>query len=298
MVRCCNCELLDLHPGVIAITPHESMRSDLYPGLNNDEIITSLEYQNRLNRIDVGSGRAGSRIFDIIRTSSPLRRQRTISRAHKRRRVQEHGVGEPAALSLDVVSCDGGQFDSEVEYGPSNMLLNDYSVYCSARNEANVIFRHVGDVAFCLSKIVIKAPSSGYTCPVRSGLIFVSMDSRDLISRTASFSQQLPQEEPEDGDDDDDDDEWDFQAPEEKSSPVEISADMDATQEESALRPHARFDFRPDTFRCEVNFDPLCSGRYILLKLFGSSRNSNIDVQSVLAYGYVGRRRFPSIKLR
>jgi len=245
------------------------MRNESFlPYIAGEEIMTSLEYQERLRSIGVGTylpiPRRLRHAAHALPDGRTLRRQRTISR--KRKRVEEHGSGDPALLSLDLASCDGGQFDSEFEYGPLNVLLNDTSVYCSARHEANMLFKHVGGVPFCVSRVVIKAPASGFTCPIEKGSVAIFMDQPDLDALSALGHVSSDDE------------------------------DQDMTEEIRGNPDGTVFSIHPDRYRCDISFSPEISGRYILLRLASSSISSNIDIQTIMAYGYVGRRFFPAIK--
>ena len=75
----------------------------------------------------------------------------------------------PGTLRMELASCDGGVHTDAArngkEYWPENVLRNDKSVYCTDDNKCNIILRHLGETAFCLSKIVIKAPERGFTAP-------------------------------------------------------------------------------------------------------------------------------------
>jgi hypothetical protein len=97
-----------------------------------------------------------------------------------------------------------------------------------------VVFRHVGELSFSLAKIVIKAPTTGFTCPVRGGYIYTSLESEmsdrvsdsDLLrhrfepewaqriplrrqSSTSSSNSDANKDEGYDGMDDEDDDDDD-----------------------------------------------------------------------------------------
>ncbi|KAM4068091.1 eukaryotic translation initiation factor 6 [Hirsutella rhossiliensis] len=65
------------------------------------------------------------------------------------------------------------------------------------------------------------------------------------------------------------------------------------------LAPHARFFIEEKKSKCTIRFDPPVSGRFILLKMWGSQQKpaSNIDIQSVIARGFAGPRYFPSVEL-
>lgn len=64
------------------------------------------------------------------------------------------------------------------------------------------------------------------------------------------------------------------------------------------LAPHARFSMAEAQTSIAINFDPPVAGRYILIKLWASCPGSNIDIQSIIPYGYGGPRFFPSIEIR
>ncbi|KAK4939229.1 hypothetical protein LTR10_020425 [Elasticomyces elasticus] len=66
----------------------------------------------------------------------------------------------------------------------------------------------------------------------------------------------------------------------------------------NAIMPHARFFISRSKSSAAIKFDPPVSGRYILVKLWASYPNANIDVQAILAHGYGGPRFFPSIETR
>lgn len=81
-----------------------------------------------------------------------------------------HGQVVPGPLKMEIVSCDGGHYNDSAGHGrffywPENVLRNDKSVYCTETNRCNIILRHQGETPFCLKKLVIKAPATGFTAP-------------------------------------------------------------------------------------------------------------------------------------
>ncbi|KAJ5927937.1 hypothetical protein N7466_006893 [Penicillium verhagenii] len=97
----------------------------------------------------------------------------------------------PGALKMEIASCDGGLFDSESDnLFPANVLQNDESVYSTKSDRCNLILRHRDEAPFCLKKIVIKAPRTGFDSPVQEGMVFVSMTSDELLARTARYQIQ------------------------------------------------------------------------------------------------------------
>ncbi len=104
------------------------------------------------------------------------------------------GTATSGPLKMEMVSCDGGLMSTDAgrigrEYGPDNVLRNDKSVYCTNANanRCNIVIRHKDEATFTLSKIVIKAPTTGFTAPVQEGLIFITMSLDGLLSRTAAY---------------------------------------------------------------------------------------------------------------
>ena len=104
-------------------------------------------------------------------------------RRSKRRKLEGDGPGGgmqgfnyghfgqvvPGRLKMEIVSCDGGshieQYNGTKDYGAENVLRNDQSVYCTKSNRCNMILSHIGEITFCLKKLVIKAPERGFTAP-------------------------------------------------------------------------------------------------------------------------------------
>lgn len=77
-----------------------------------------------------------------------------------------YGQVVPGQLRMEIVSCDGGSFESDSNrHAAENVLRDDRSVYCTKANRCNLILRHQGATPFCLEELVIKAPPRGYTAP-------------------------------------------------------------------------------------------------------------------------------------
>jgi hypothetical protein len=74
-------------------------------------------------------------------------------------------------LKMSIALVDGGYISESTgrsritHYPPHNVLRNDKSVYCTQASMCNLILRHPGDSPFCLTKVVIKAPKSGFDAP-------------------------------------------------------------------------------------------------------------------------------------
>ena len=105
-------------------------------------------------------------------------------------RYGKYGQVEPGQLTMEIVSCDGGIYDEGQKHAAENILKNDASVYCTSGPTCNIVLRHQGATAFTLKELVIKAPRSNYTSPVSEGMVFVSMSSDHLLTRTAQYQIQ------------------------------------------------------------------------------------------------------------
>ncbi|KAJ5179571.1 hypothetical protein N7492_002781 [Penicillium capsulatum] len=102
-----------------------------------------------------------------------------------------HGQVVPGALKMEIASCDGGIYDPDGDCSfADNILRNDQSVYCTKSDRCNLVLRHRGEAPFCLKKIVIKAPESGFDSPIQEGMVFVSMTADELLARTAQYQIQ------------------------------------------------------------------------------------------------------------
>lgn len=103
----------------------------------------------------------------------------------------KYGQVEPGKLKMEIVSCDGGIYQEHGgDYSAENVLKNDGTVYCTKSNRCNLVLRHQGATVFCLKELIIKAPHSGYTAPIQEGMVFISMSSDDLLTRTAQYQIQ------------------------------------------------------------------------------------------------------------
>lgn len=103
----------------------------------------------------------------------------------------QFGQVVPGVLKMEIASCDGGIYDPDGDSSfPENVLRNDQSVYCTKSDRCNLVLRHRGEAPFCLKKIVIKAPRTGFDSPIQEGMVFVSMTSDELLARTAQYQIQ------------------------------------------------------------------------------------------------------------
>jgi hypothetical protein len=107
-------------------------------------------------------------------------------------RYGHKGQVVPGKLKMQIVSCDGGQYtepNGDSSWA-NNVLDDDSTVYCTKGNRCNMVLGHLGNMPFSLSKIVIKAPRTGFDAPIQEGMIFVSMDDDNLLARTANYQIQ------------------------------------------------------------------------------------------------------------
>ncbi|EEP79538.1 predicted protein [Uncinocarpus reesii 1704] len=101
-----------------------------------------------------------------------------------------YGQVVPGALEMHIHTCDGGPYGMDGRSSwPENILLNDNSLYRAKSTRCNIVLKHQGQTPFCLKKLVIKAPKSGFDGPagIREGMVFVSMVSDEVLSRTARY---------------------------------------------------------------------------------------------------------------
>lgn len=83
----------------------------------------------------------------------------------------------PGVLKMEVLSCDGGTYSENGNRSwPENVLLSDDSVYCTKSDKCNLVLRHQGGHPFDLSKIVIKAPKSGFDAPCATPVLLARLN--------------------------------------------------------------------------------------------------------------------------
>ncbi|KAL8303583.1 hypothetical protein RB600_007169 [Gaeumannomyces tritici] len=114
-------------------------------------------------------------------------------------RYGHYGQVEPGPLTMEIVSCDGGMYtegSGPSIYAAENILKNDSSVYCTKGSRCNIVLKHQGATVFSLKELVIKAPGSNYSSPVREGMVFISMNKDELLTRTADYQIQYSRSRP------------------------------------------------------------------------------------------------------
>ena len=98
----------------------------------------------------------------------------------------------PGQLKLEIASCDGGEYHDPSNGTPSwpqNALQDDTTVYCTRSNRCNMLLRHASGMPFTLTKMIIKAPRSGFDAPIQEGMVFVAMNDEDLLEKTANYER-------------------------------------------------------------------------------------------------------------
>lgn len=104
-------------------------------------------------------------------TDGRRRKRRKLDSDDKREGIRGFSYGHfgqvvPGTLGMEIASCDGGRYEVTGESSwPENVLTNDSSVYCTKSDRCNLILRHRGETPFCLNKLVIRAPKTGYDAP-------------------------------------------------------------------------------------------------------------------------------------
>ncbi|EGS20748.1 uncharacterized protein CTHT_0025840 [Thermochaetoides thermophila DSM 1495] len=106
-------------------------------------------------------------------------------------RYGKQGQVEPGTLTMELVSCDGGIYDEDPNHLPENVLKNDDSVYCTKGNRCNIVLRHHGGTVFSVKELVIKAPKSRFSAPVREGMVFVALEADERFARTTQYQIQF-----------------------------------------------------------------------------------------------------------
>ncbi|KAI5806539.1 hypothetical protein DFH27DRAFT_548602 [Peziza echinospora] len=240
----------------------------------------------------------------------------------KRRKLEpQYAQSEIAPIDLKLLSCDGGKYKTTTAK-PSSVLQQNNEVYCTEGSICNMVFEQVDDQCFTLERMVIQGPLTGYTSPVQEGYIFVTMDDNDFAKcYNYPFPSSYNASDDED-DHDEDQDDWgaepeisddDFQPnetdnplaePSDTTPPVNSGSPQSNSQAGNSqnttlqMEPAARFKIHKDgngnNMKATLTFEPALTGRYIVARFFSPKKKKNIDIQFIGAYGYVGRRFFPS----
>ncbi|KAJ6021578.1 hypothetical protein N7540_007082 [Penicillium herquei] len=167
---------LDPRPPTNRTLRRRAFRSDLRDSLPTPSLMpqqphTGRDRDRRLKRrkLDADDHREGSRGFNY---------------GHQ-------GQVVPGPLKMEIASCDGGNYDPDGEcLLPDSILRNDNNVYSTKSDRCNIVLRHKNEAPFCLKKLVIKAPRSGFDAPIQEGMVFVTMDSDEALARTIQYQIQ------------------------------------------------------------------------------------------------------------
>ena len=158
-------------------------------------------------------------------------------------------------LNFEIYSCDGGEFDEA--YKVANVLKADQSVYCSQRGtNVNIVMRLAGNEGFNITHAVLKVPESGYTAPVKEGLLFVFHEFPD-VEKTNVFNDYN------------------------KKMYDQLMAK--AASSSTEYDPKAFFRIEPGRTSTVVSFDYPHSGKWVLLKLIRSVRTNAIPRRNWLS---------------
>lgn len=105
-------------------------------------------------------------------------------------RYGHKGQVVPGQLKLDIASCDDPEYHTlspGTTSWPQSTLQDDATVYCTRSNRCNILLRHASGMPFTLTKMVIKAPRSGFDNPIQEGMVFVTMTDDDILKKTAKY---------------------------------------------------------------------------------------------------------------
>ncbi|KAL0481614.1 hypothetical protein AKO1_012490 [Acrasis kona] len=180
--------------------------------------------------------------------------------------LRNNRTSELKWLQFKLVSSDGGQCE---DYKCENLLESDASVYCTQKKDnTNIVIQISEANYFVLTHILIKAPETGYTNPVGTGLIFV-FDHPPDVDSTSCFDDMTA-----------------------NKYRQFMRNKINSNNGLSELDPALFFDLHDGWYTLQKLPIPRF-GRYILIKLI-RSRNlgDNIDVQYIGFKGFIGSHTF------
>ena len=124
----------------------------------------------RMNSLDVASAEYSGEAEVNRRRKRPKLDHNHMSSESQKFHYDWKGRTVPGRLKMQVHECDGGLLPDlsnhhAERYQLENILVNDQSVYCTKRSRCNIVFKHLGEVCFSMTKIIIKAPEKGFTAP-------------------------------------------------------------------------------------------------------------------------------------
>eukprot|EP00053_Salpingoeca_punica_P012767 m.114659 g.114659 ORF g.114659 m.114659 type:complete len:236 (+) comp16035_c0_seq4:246-953(+) len=180
-------------------------------------------------------------------------------------------------LPFSIVATDGGEFSPQ--YKCANLLRPDRLVYCSTKKaNVNVLFEICEpDDLFVLTHVIVRAPKTGFTSPIREGVVFVFHE-RPSLDDVASY---------------DDVDEVAYEG--------RLSRKRDCGQEIQETDPAAFFVVDRKTSEVLQPLPAPRAGRFVLVKLVraGYDKNQpNVDVEFIGFKGYTQPQGSPEGSLR
>lgn len=138
-------------------------------------------------------------------SGEPLVSSDNHSRTKRRKLDTDDSRGKPfnygiygqvveGALKMQLMTCDGGYYDSTKNDSLPEFVLTDdpTKVYSTRSHRVNILIRHFDNTPFSLTKLVIKAPQGGYDAGIQQGMVFVSMGDDELIDRTDVYKIKYP----------------------------------------------------------------------------------------------------------
>ncbi|KAL1894700.1 hypothetical protein Sste5346_005673 [Sporothrix stenoceras] len=141
-----------------------------------------------------GSRRESSRSEETGRLNKrrKLDSDKNAAPPYKGFRYGRYGQVEPGALTMEIVSCDGGLYSDGSSYAAENILKSDNSVYCTKGDRCNIVLQHQGSTTFSLKELIIKAPGRNYSSPVKEGVVFLAMSKDELLQTDQYQSFRMP----------------------------------------------------------------------------------------------------------
>lgn len=256
-----------------------SSSSSLRPASSNSSSSETNSYT--VSNLGFARSRSGSSYRGTIRRADPA--NAVGNRRGNRPIEDENGcvtankdcssLEKEGFLRFECIDCDGG--DCSDAYSAKNLLQNDSSVYCSLKKR-NV---HLSlqllpsssvppNAVFTVQEIVVKAPLTGFTAPIKDGLVFISHEPIP-VEATSHFDHF---------------DQNKYLAYLAKSQSASIPI--------APIEPAAYFKLDHKVGKAIVKLDVPRSGKYILVKMLRPVRGDNIDCEFVGFRGFIGGKSF------
>eukprot|EP00730_Choanoeca_flexa_P008849 TRINITY_DN12550_c0_g2_i1.p2 TRINITY_DN12550_c0_g2~~TRINITY_DN12550_c0_g2_i1.p2 ORF type:complete len:219 (+),score=45.05 TRINITY_DN12550_c0_g2_i1:116-772(+) len=171
------------------------------------------------------------------------------------------------ALKATTLDSDGGAYNEA--YSVANLVDCDNSVYCTQKPTNVHILLQIAQPSLdlVLSHITVHAPSDGYTCPIRNGLVF-GFHERPLLSSVEQFDNCTQAE---------------YQ---------QLAATL-ASSPEKRQRHHpiGYFELEPRMRKVTAKLDYSANFKYVIVTLLSARQRAllgearNIDIQRIALLG-------------